>query len=122
MTGLPELDSGLPGLARHLRAEAAEAIARAQAAVAQSRQRRAARKQWQRLWSAYCRRPSTYLTCCADCQRLRTDWGDWVSIPHEISELLRHAPALNLSHGLCPECLARYAPEQLNPRPMFLVS
>ena len=66
MTGLPELDSGLPGLARHLRAEAAEAIARAQAAVAQSRQRRAARKQWQRLWSAYCRRPSTYLTCCAE--------------------------------------------------------
>lgn len=128
MPRLSELETALAGgpdriqLARELCAEAAKATERARNVVGQSRRRRAEWREWRAMWSAYCRQPGTFLSCCAYCARMRTGWGDWVSIPGKISEWLLRTPTLNLSHGFCPECLVQQAPEQPNRRPLSLVS
>jgi hypothetical protein len=46
------------------------------------------------------------LPICAGCKRIRDDRGYWQGLEQYLSE---HAE-VQFSHGLCPECLAKYNP------------
>lgn len=47
------------------------------------------------------------LPICAACKRIRDDKGSWSQIEAYVSD---HSDAV-FSHGLCPECVAKYYPE-----------
>ena len=47
------------------------------------------------------------LPICASCKKIRDEKGDWNQIEKYLSE---HSEA-KLSHGVCPECVARLYPE-----------
>lgn len=44
---------------------------------------------------------------CAGCGKLRNDQGYWL----RVDEYMRGHPAVEFSHGFCPECLKRLYPE-----------
>lgn len=47
------------------------------------------------------------ITICAGCHCLQDSQGNWQSLPPEELEPAR----LNLSHGLCPDCVKKLYPE-----------
>lgn len=52
-----------------------------------------------------------WLSVCAVCRRLRGETGRWE--PCEPS--LLEAPGVELSHGLCPDCLSSFLPSPHHP-------
>jgi hypothetical protein len=83
---------------------------RAALSVADCRQRRLERRRWKAIWSAVRARRDQMVACCAYCARFRTPSGEWAAIPAQISKLLHQSPSANLTHGICPDCLARHEP------------
>jgi hypothetical protein len=53
------------------------------------------------------RRRRALLTACAWCRRIRDERKDWV----ELEDYLRRHLALDLTHGICLDCLRRHQPE-----------
>ncbi len=47
------------------------------------------------------------LVICSACRRVRDDVGQW----HKVSLDLSHDLYMQLSHGLCPECMLKLYPE-----------
>ena len=83
---------------------------RAALSVADCKRQRLERRQWKAIWSALRARPDHFAACCAYCTRFRTPSGEWVAIPAGVNQILHHFPALNVSHGICPDCLSRQQP------------
>jgi hypothetical protein len=84
------------------------AAIRARAGVAETRRLRAARRTWDLLWSEYRHDPEAPMVCCAYCARMRNRAGEWLCIPNRISEFLHRPSVVKLSHGYCPDCVARH--------------
>lgn len=53
------------------------------------------------------KRLSGLLSICAHCKKIRDERGQWTQMEQYIHE---HSEA-DFSHGICPDCLARYYPE-----------
>jgi hypothetical protein len=67
---------------------------------------------WRIIWGACCASLDHILACCSYCARVRGPAGDWGAIPSGLSQALhrRILKAVQLSHGACPDCLARHMP------------
>jgi len=50
-----------------------------------------------------------FVVICAFCGRMRSGEGLWISLPLWLSEMLQQEFG-RISHGYCPECLARHFP------------
>jgi len=50
---------------------------------------------------------SGLLPICSHCKKIRDDEGEW----QVLEEYISHHSEADFSHGLCPECLAKYYPE-----------
>ncbi len=46
------------------------------------------------------------LTVCANCQKVRTDDGEWL---HDLY-FLQKFPSVKVSHSICPKCLKQLYP------------
>ncbi len=53
------------------------------------------------------RRLRKMLPICASCKRIRDDDGYW----QDVADYLHQHAALDFTHGLCPDCLARLYPD-----------
>lgn len=51
-----------------------------------------------------------YLPICASCKKIRDEKGSW----HQVEKYLSEHSEAKLTHGVCPDCVARLYPE-LNP-------
>jgi hypothetical protein len=95
--------------ARELCFDAQVAIYRAAAQVAESKRLQSERQRWRAVWSP-CAGSLPVVVCCAYCARVRTPDGQWGAIPVSLSANIHKSPAVRLSHGYCPDCLARHFP------------
>ncbi|MCB2193006.1 MAG: DUF3365 domain-containing protein [Deltaproteobacteria bacterium] len=50
---------------------------------------------------------SGLLPICSHCKKIRDDQGDW----QVLEEYIVHHSEADFSHGLCPDCLAKYYPD-----------
>src|ERR687898_368291 len=91
--------------AQHVCREAEITSEKVALTLADCRRLRLERRQWKAIWSALRARPDHFLTQCSYCTRVRTSSGEWSVIPGGASESLHRSPAVNLSHGICPDCL-----------------
>jgi hypothetical protein len=57
------------------------------------------------------RRGASLLTACAWCRRVRDEQKEW----QEMEGYLRTDMGLELTHGICPDCLRRHQPGDLEP-------
>jgi hypothetical protein len=85
---------------------AQQACFKAQMVVAQSVALRKERDRWRALWRACYETSEHFVVCCAYCGRVRTLDGDWVSDVYH----LRKGRGVEISHGLCQDCLAEHYP------------
>ncbi len=53
------------------------------------------------------RRLRNMLPICASCKRIRSDDGYW----QDVADYLHEHAALDFTHGICPDCLARLYPD-----------
>jgi hypothetical protein len=91
--------------------EAGIAISRAAAEVAKSKRCQSERGRWRAVWSrTRSGAEQVVVVCCAYCARVRTPDGEWGAIPAGLSQAIHQNPAVRLSHGFCPDCLARHFP------------
>jgi len=81
--------------------------------LADCKRLRLERRQWRAVWSAVRARPDHIVVCCYYCARVRTPNGEWTAVPMGLSNALQQSLCVNFSHGICPDCMARY---QSNPR------
>ncbi|MBC7257305.1 MAG: PAS domain-containing protein, partial [Chloroflexi bacterium] len=56
---------------------------------------------------------SGLLPICAICKKIRNDAGYWT----EVEEYIASHSEADFTHGICPECMARYYPELLEEEP-----
>jgi hypothetical protein len=84
-------------------------ISKAAAQVAKSKRGQSERRRWRAVWSAR-QGPDHVVACCAYCARVRTPDGEWGAIPASLSQAVHQSPVVRLSHGICPDCLARHFP------------
>ena len=91
----------------------ADAIERAQQVcfearviISQSVALRKERERWRALWKACFTTPEYLLVCCAYCGRVRTLDGVWVVDAYHLSK----GNSVQMSHGVCHECLAAHFP------------
>jgi hypothetical protein len=97
--------------ARDLCWEARLAASQAAAQVAKSRREKSERNRWRAVWSRSASRDEPLVVvCCAYCARVRTSDGEWGAIPASLSQAIHQSFAVRLSHGFCPDCLARHFP------------
>jgi hypothetical protein len=89
--------------------EAQVAIHRALTKVAESKRCQAERGRWRAVWAGR-EGPDHVVVCCAYCARVRTPDGQWGAIPAGLSQAVHQSPVVRLSHGFCPDCLARHFP------------
>jgi hypothetical protein len=94
--------------ARELCFDAQIATSKAAAQVAECNRLRAARRRWRAVWCQD--NPNSVVVCCAYCARVRTSDGEWGAIPASLSQAVHRSAAVRLSHGFCPDCLARHFP------------
>ena len=87
--------------------EAKVARQKAAAKIAESKRYQAERRRWRAVWSGR-DGPEHVVICCAYCARVRTPDGQWGTIPASVSQAVHRSPAVRLSHGYCPDCLARH--------------
>jgi hypothetical protein len=90
--------------------DAQVAIHRAAAQIAESKRCQAERSRWRVIWSGR-KSPDDVVVCCAYCARVRTPDGEWGAIPASLSQAVHESPAVRLSHGFCPDCVARHFPD-----------
>ena len=66
-------------------------------------------RQWWRTWEAMRLRPRSerFLAVCSSCRWYRDHQGQWQELPPTISRHLRLDSPLQITHGLCPECLPK---------------
>jgi hypothetical protein len=89
--------------------DAQVAIHKAAAQIAESKRCQAERRRWRAVWSGR-EDPDHVVVCCAYCARVRTPDGQWGAIPASLSQAVHQSPMVRLSHGFCPDCLARHFP------------
>jgi hypothetical protein len=46
------------------------------------------------------------LTVCMYCERFRVTTGEWVAATPDMTRVIRDRTRVNLTHGVCPICLA----------------
>jgi hypothetical protein len=46
------------------------------------------------------------LTVCMDCERLHASTGECAAIPPGLAEMLHDPKLVQVTHGVCPVCLA----------------
>jgi hypothetical protein len=83
---------------------AAKAVGRATAVVESSRMLYAEREHWREVWNDL--QDAEYLAvCCVYCHRIRTRDGIWGVIPSSMYDIIHEIGRMNLTHGICPDCL-----------------
>jgi hypothetical protein len=83
---------------------------KAAAQVADSKRGQAERRRWRAVWSASREKPDHVMVCCAYCARFRTPGDGWGAIPAGLRQAIQKSARCSLSHGICPDCLARHSP------------
>ena len=65
---------------------------------------------WRALWAELEGKPlaDRMLTVCMYCERLRASTGEWAATPPGLAEMLRDPKLVQVTHGVCPVCLAAY--------------
>ena len=99
--------------AQHLCRKAEITSEKVALALTGCRRLRLERRQWKAIWSALRANPDHILTHCSYCCRVRTPSGEWATILPGVSESIHRYSSLNLSHGICPDCLADCLDEEL---------
>jgi hypothetical protein len=92
-----------------LKTLAARAVAEIERGASAARHRRALRRL--RAAAAKRRPRKQLLTACAWCRRVRDERKDW----QNVEGFLRTHIGLELTHGICPDCLRRHQPGGLEP-------
>ena len=95
--------------AQELCFDAQVAVRKAAARVAESKRLKSERQRWRAVWSR-CVGADSVVVCCAYCARVRTPDGQWGAIPASLNPIIHQSPTVRLSHGYCPDCLARHFP------------
>jgi len=54
--------------------------------------------------------PSQYMPVCCCCRKIRDESGNWYEPAHYPCSKLEN---IQLTHGFCPDCIARFYPEML---------
>jgi len=55
------------------------------------------------------------LGVCMYCERIRANTGEWVTAPPALAEMLHDPKVVQLTHGVCPICLAGHTPGRASP-------
>jgi hypothetical protein len=65
---------------------------------------------WRAHWAELEKQPPAerLLAVCMYCERFRVTTGEWVATPPGFSEMLRHPELFQITHGVCPICLAEH--------------
>jgi hypothetical protein len=63
---------------------------------------------WRAHWAELEKQPpgERMLAVCMYCERFRVTTGEWVATPPGLTERLRDPKLLQVTHGICPICLA----------------
>jgi hypothetical protein len=63
---------------------------------------------WRELWVALDRKPPAdrMPTVCMYCERLQASTGEWAATSPGLAEMLHDPKLVQVSHGVCPVCLA----------------
>jgi hypothetical protein len=85
---------------------AVRAIARATTVLESSRMLCAERDHWRQVWNDLKGADRDYMAvCCAYCTRVRSRDGVWGAIPPGVHDIIHGTSRINLTHGICPDCL-----------------
>jgi hypothetical protein len=87
---------------------ATEAVTGSLMAQTQAIRSREGWRVWRALWDKLEREPPAHrmLTVCMYCERVHASTGEWVATPPEIAEMLHDPKVVQVTHGVCPICLA----------------
>jgi hypothetical protein len=55
------------------------------------------------------------LGVCMYCERYHANTGEWVAAPPALAEMLHDPKVVQLTHGVCPICLAGHDPAEVSP-------
>ena len=104
----PYLSRMHPRQIRRTLERAAEAVTGSFMARAEAIRGREAWRTWRAHWAELERLPPAdrMLGVCVYCERYHANTGDWVAAPPALAETLRDPKAVQLTHGVCPICLA----------------
>lgn len=96
---------------------AVEAVTGSRIARAEAVRLREAWHTWRAHWAEIERFPPAdrMLGVCMYCERYHANTGEWVAAPPELAEMLRDPKAVQLTHGVCPICLAGHDPAGVSP-------
>jgi hypothetical protein len=111
----PYLGGMHPRQIRGLFERAAEAVAGSLIARTDAFRGREAWRIWRAHWSELERLPPAdrLLGVCMYCERYHASTGEWVAAPPALAEMLRDRKVVQLTHGICPICLAGRLDEPL---------
>jgi hypothetical protein len=107
---------------RHLKdiiERATEAITGSVMARADSVHARETWRLWRALWREVGGKRTTdrIVTVCMYCERFHANTGEWAAAPPSLTEMLHDPKVVQLTHGVCPICLAGRLgdPESVSP-------
>jgi hypothetical protein len=65
---------------------------------------------WRTHWAELEKQPPAerLLAVCMYCERFRVTTGDWVATPPGLTEMLHDPKLIQVTHGVCPVCLAAH--------------
>ena len=89
-------------------ARAVDAVTGSLMSQAQASRTREGRRVWRALWAELERKApgDRMLTVCMYCERLHASTGEWAAAPPGLAEILHDPKLVQVSHGVCPVCLA----------------
>ena len=102
---------------------AAEAVTGSFIARADATRGRETWRLWRAHWAELERLPPAdrMLGVCMYCERYHANTGEWVATPPGLAERLRDPTVVQLTHGVCPICLAGRLDEPLQAADRSLV-
>jgi hypothetical protein len=89
-------------------ARAVDAVTGSHMSRTQASRTREGWRVWRELWVTLGQRPPAdrMPTVCMYCERLQATTGEWAATPTGLAEMLHDPQLVQVSHGVCPVCLA----------------
>jgi hypothetical protein len=89
-------------------ARAVDAVTGSHMSRTQASRTREGWRVWRALWAELERKPPAdrMLTVCMYCERLQASTGEWAATPPGLAEMLHDPNLVQVTHGVCPICLA----------------
>jgi hypothetical protein len=96
---------------------AAETVTGSLMARAEAIRGREGWRTWRVHWAELEKQPPAdrLLSVCMYCERFRAHTAEWVATPPGLAEILHDPKVVQLTHGVCPICLAGHEADGVSP-------